>query len=184
MAPSSRMQLEHLSVEGKECRDAAVLALLHPGPRGTTLVLTLRNADLPDHPGQIAFPGGSRDEGESLRETALREAEEEIRVPRESVDVLGSLTPLYVPPSQFCVYPFVGAVDPLPPLAPYEQEVSAILHVPLAHLLEANSRITEEWVLRGEPIRVPFYRFESYKVWGATAMMLAELVEVVSALAS
>ena len=179
MAPSSRAMAEQLSVQGKQCRDAAVLALLYPGSGGPSLVLTLRHAELPNHAGQISFPGGTRDENESLSDTALREAHEEIGVDAEAVDVLGQLTPLYIPPSRFCVYPFVGAVTALPTLRPYEREVEAVLHVPLAHLLAANTRVTEEWVLRGEPVTVPFYRFEAHKVWGATAMILAELVELV-----
>lgn len=182
MAPSTRVVAEQFSVEGKDCREAAVLALLHPSPAGPSLVLTLRNADLPDHPGQISFPGGARDHEESLRETALREANEEVGVKADAVEILGELTPLFIPPSRYCVHPFVGRVDPLPTLVPHEHEVSAVLHVPLVHLLEANTRVTEEWVLRGQPVTVPFYRYESHKVWGATAMMLAELVEVVRAI--
>ncbi|HEX7070919.1 MAG TPA: CoA pyrophosphatase [Rhodothermales bacterium] len=178
MAPSTRARAEHLSVQGKSCRDAAVLAILYPGAAGPSLVLTLRHADLPAHAGQVSFPGGARDPGEELSATALRETEEEIGLDPDQVKILGPLTPLYVPPSGFCIYPFVGAVEELPALRPFEREVSAVLHVPLSHLLSANTRVTEEWVLRGEPVTVPFYRYETHKVWGATAMILAELLEV------
>lgn len=177
MAPSSRGAEEALSVAGKQCREAAVLIVLYPGEAGPSLILTLRRADLPDHAGQISFPGGSRDEGESLRETALREAEEEVGLSPPSVALMGTLTPLYIPPSGYCVYPFVGAVAPLPPLRPLEAEVEQILHVPLHHLLAENTRVTEEWALLGEPVTVPFYACETHKVWGATAMILAELLE-------
>jgi len=179
MAPSARAVADALSVRGKSCREAAVIALIYPDRDGPSLLLTLRRSDLADHPGQISFPGGSRDAGEDLVETALREAREELGVSPEDVDVLGPLTPLFIPPSGFCVYPFVATVDRLRDLSPNPDEVEAVLRVPLSHFLEENIRVTEEWVLRGEPVTVPFYAYETHKVWGATAMILSELLELV-----
>lgn len=179
MAPSTREVAEHLSVDGKACREAAVLLPVFPDRDGASLLLTLRRADLPDHPGQISFPGGSRDPNESLQDAALREAHEELGIEPGLVELLGALTPLYIPPSKFCVYPYVGALSGPPSLAIREEEVAEVLRVPLSHLLAENALVTEEWVLRGEPVVVPFYRYEAHKVWGATAMILAELLELI-----
>jgi 8-oxo-dGTP pyrophosphatase MutT (NUDIX family) len=178
MAPGSRAKPEQASVEGKDCREAGVLVLVYPGEdRGDgVLVLTVRRDHLPDHPGQISFPGGEREDNETLAETALREAREEIALPSEKVEVLGRLTPLYIPPSGFCVHPFVGVAPAAPDLHPADDEVAAILRVPLAHLLVPAVRQRETRSLGGEPVEVPFYAARGHKVWGATAMMLAELL--------
>lgn len=176
MAPRPRADTPSLTIEGKECREAGVLMLLFPHDGTPTLVLTVRRDHLPDHPGQIAFPGGQREDGESLRDTALREAHEEINLAPSLVDVLGSLTPLYIPPSNFCVHPFVGVTPSAPDLRPTDAEVGRILRVPLPHLLAPETRVQETWTLHGEPVEVPFFDVQGYKVWGATAMMLAELL--------
>lgn len=172
-------QDEHLaSVEGRDCREAGVLALLYPGEENgrPVLVLTERREDLDDHGGQISFPGGQREAGESLQETALREAREEVALDPQAVRVLGRLTPLYIPPSNFCVHPFVGVVEAAPALRPTDAEVGAILHVPLARLLRPGAVAREEWTIHGFRATVPFYDIDAPPVWGATAMMLAELL--------
>ncbi len=183
MAMRYRATPDLLSVEGKDCREAAVLALLVPladgekgGPSRPGVVLTQRHDDLPDHAGQIAFPGGRREPGETYVATALREAYEEVGLDAATVDVLGALTPLYIPPSNFCVHPFVGVVDGPPPLRPTDAEVRALLRVPLATLLAPATRRVEPWALGGRTVDVPFYDVDGHAVWGATAMMLAELL--------
>ncbi len=118
MAPQNPSRRADLSVEARDCRDAGVLLLLHPDEADPSVVLTVRRDHLPDHAGQISFPGGRRERGESLSDTALREAEEEINLPPASVDVLGALTPLFIPPSNFCVHPFVGHTPSPRPSAP------------------------------------------------------------------
>lgn len=176
MAPVYRQDPAMASVEGKACREAGVLALFFPLDGIPYLLLTARHADLRHHAGQVSFPGGQREPGEALHETALREAHEEVGLPPETVDVLGPLTPLYIPPSGFCVYPFVGTATALPALRPLDAEVDAVLHVPLAHLLDPPTRRIEPWLLRGREVEVPFFAFDDFRVWGATAMMLAELL--------
>jgi len=175
MAPRYTARQDALSVRDRDCREAGVLALLYPDAE-THLVLTVRRDDLPDHPGQISFPGGQREAGESLPETALREAEEEVGLPPGGVHLLGALTPLFVPPSNFCVHPFIGVLDHVPSLAPTDREVGDILHVPIQRLLAPETRVVETWTLHGKEIDVPFYRVGAHTVWGATAMMLAELL--------
>lgn len=178
MAPRYTARRNALSIQGRDCREAGVLALLYPDP-DPHLVLTVRRDDLPDHPGQISFPGGQREAGETLPETALREAEEEVGLPRSGVHVLGALTPLFVPPSNFCVHPFIGVLDHVPSLVPTDREVGDILHVPVRRLLDPETRVVETWTLHGTPIDVPFYRVGPHTVWGATAMMLAELLSCI-----
>ncbi len=187
MAPSHRLDRFLLSVDQKKCREAAVLALLYPGESGEAhLLLTARPDALRDHAGQIAFPGGRREDGETFEHTALRETHEEVGIAPDAITVLGALTPIYIPPTRFCAYPFVGAVAKLPPLMLQPSEVARVLHVPLAALLDPQTRATGNWTVPGEPSDslprsggVPLYRLADGDVWGATAMMLAELLAVV-----
>lgn len=167
------------NVEGKPCRDAAVLALLHPDEQGASLVLTVRPAHMSAHAGQIAFPGGRREPGETYVETALREAEEEVALKRESVSIAGLLTPLYIPPSNFCVHPVVGVTYERPALYPADGEVDAILHVPLHLFLDPGSRIDISRRVRDVEITAPCFAFPPYEIWGATAMILSELAVVI-----
>lgn len=179
MAPSHRLDTALLSVKGKKCREAAVLVLLYPCSEQAMLVLTTRLSSLRDHAGQVAFPGGRRETGETFTETALREAYEEIALDEGGVEVVGALTPLYIPPSRFCVYPIVALCAAPPALRPLEAEVEKVLHVPLSHLLDPRSRAQGRWLVRGEASNVPYYDVEGLPVWGATAMMLAELLALV-----
>lgn len=179
MAPRYSARKNAISVNGRDCREAGVLALVYANGDTPILVLTVRRDDLPDHPGQVSFPGGQREDGESLRDTALREAQEEVDLDPAPVRIQGALTPLYVPPSNFCVHPFVGTLDTAPTLQPTDREVGEILHVPLAHLLDPSRRVVEPWELHGATIEVPYYAVGGHTVWGATAMMLAELVAVI-----
>jgi 8-oxo-dGTP pyrophosphatase MutT (NUDIX family) len=178
MAPRHSAREDALSVDGRACREASVLALFLPGDDGPVLVLTVRHDELPDHGGQISFPGGQREGDESLSETALREANEEIGLSPTSVQVLGDLTPLYIPPSNFCVHPFVGAAAYDLPLHPTDREVDQILRAPLDRLLAPETRVVEPWTLHGQEVKVPYYEVDGHTVWGATAMMIAELLAV------
>lgn len=179
MAPRYEARREALSVTNKDCREAGVLVLLLPLEDEPGLVLTVRRDHLPDHAGQISFPGGQREGGETLEETALREAHEEIALEPRTVQLLGSLTPLYIPPSNYCVHPFVGIVTREPNLHPTDREVGEVLRAPLAHLLDPSTRVVETWTLHGTDVDVPYYSVEGHTVWGATAMMLAEVLAIV-----
>jgi 8-oxo-dGTP pyrophosphatase MutT (NUDIX family) len=176
MAPAYRADPSVLTVNGKDCREAGVLVLLFPDDATPHIVLTVRRDHLPDHAGQISFPGGQREQDESLRTTALREAHEEVNLDPSHVEVLGALTPLYIPPSNFCVHPFVGAASGPLALRPTDAEVGTILQVSLPHLLHPSTRTWETWTLHGNEVDVPFFDVNGYKVWGATAMMLAEFL--------
>ncbi|NNE69889.1 MAG: CoA pyrophosphatase [Rhodothermales bacterium] len=157
------------------CREASVLALLHPWDGRPAVVLIERPGHLNKHPGQIAFPGGRREEGESRLEAALRETREEIGVSEDAIEVLGSLTPLYIPPSNFCVYPYVGWIPELPPLALDPGEVASAFSQGIEAFVDGPRELIE--VGLGRP--VPAWKLNGHTVWGATAMMLAELGSVV-----
>ena len=178
MAPLNRRDDPTLlSVEGKRAREAATLVLLYPYAEGeSALVLTVRQPGLRDHSGQISFPGGRRENGETFEETALREGWEEVGVDPATPRVLGQLTPLFIPPSQFSVYPVVAAMDVRPPFVPHEAEVAALLEVPLLRLLDPATRRASVRTVRGGTFDVPFFSLDGHEVWGATAMMLAEFV--------
>lgn len=177
MAPSSRPVGRFESQPGGP-RLGGVLMLLYCAADEVNLVLTRRPDYNGVHSGQVSCPGGRHEPPESLETTALRETFEEIGIRPEDVVVLGRLTPLYIPPSDFEVHPFVGCFRAGRPFfAPDTREVAEIIEVPLAHLLDPATRVEETWELRGVEVMVPFFRIGDHKVWGATAMMLSELVE-------
>lgn len=159
-------------------RPGGVVLLLYPHRQHLHLVLTRRADTLSNHKGQISLPGGQRDPGETPEVTALRELHEELGIEPDQVDVLGRLTPLYIPPSNYCIYPVVGYVAERPCFRPNPAEVAHVLEVPLSALLDPDTVREEEWSLRDEAVRVPFFAIAGHKVWGATAMVLAEFVEL------
>jgi 8-oxo-dGTP pyrophosphatase MutT (NUDIX family) len=178
--PQSRPGSEHILDPDLNCRWAAVLALVYPCDGELCLVLTRRTESLASHRGQIALPGGSREDGEDDVRTALREAQEELGIDPASVEILGQLSRLYIPASNFCMRPVVGYAPRRPVFEPSPDEVAEVIEEPLAHLLDARIRLAETWQLRGQPVQVPFYRIGSHKVWGATAMVLCELIALLA----
>ena len=178
MTPVPRGARRPTSKPGRP-RLGGVLALFYCYQKQLYLVLTRRRDDLNDHAGQISFPGGKHENGETLVETAVREAYEEIGIQPDHLTILGQLTPLYIPPSDFEVHPTVAWYEngQRPNFTPSDSEVAEILETPLNHLLNPAARGEETWTLRGYEVRVPFFIIEGHKVWGATAMMLSELIE-------
>ncbi|HSN75408.1 MAG TPA: CoA pyrophosphatase [Anaerolineae bacterium] len=164
-------------------REGGVLVLLYPDGAGGEphLVLTRRTDTVGNHRGQISFPGGSVDPGDlSTAHTALREACEEIGVCETNLRLLGDLTPLYIPPSDFRIYPHVAYLPHRPEFRLQPAEVAELLEVAISHFLDENNIGQEEWFVGGQPRHVPFYVVHGHKVWGATAMVLAELAAVVA----
>ena len=162
------------------CLRAAVLVLIYPREGGAHLVLTRRTSSVLHHQAQISFPGGQMDELETPVDTALREGEEELAIKPAEVRVLGELTPLYIPPSNYCIYPVVAAAENRPDFRPSPHEVAEVIEVPLGHLLDSRNIKREKWPLRGLDVVVPYYYFLGHKIWGATAMVLAELLDLVA----
>ena len=159
---------------------AAVLMLLYPRENEPHLVLIERTShnERDRHRGQIGLPGGRRENTDrDFSDTAVREAEEEVGIVGADVALLGKLTPLYIPVSNFEVHPYVGTLDYTPPFTPQPSEVNAILEVPLRKFLDPQNHRTRD--LRFSPNliirRVPYFSVAGQTVWGATAMMLSEL---------
>ena len=160
-------------------RAAAGLVLLYPRDERPCVLLTVRSGALPRHGGQVSLPGGRVEPEETIRDAALREAEEEVGVERGRVRVLGMLSTLYVPVSDFALHPVVGMADARPAFRPHAAEVARIVDAPLALLL-GGPRRGAVW-RGGERLRVPYFEVRSERVWGATAMILAELLAVLGA---
>ncbi len=158
-------------------RDAAVLMAFRPQQDGTpTLVFTKRRDDLPSHPGQISFPGGSWERDDtSLIETALREAEEEIAVPRGAVNVIGGLEPMPTVVSDFAVYPIAGTVDPQVELRANPGEVDSIFEVDLATLVALREQ--RELQRAGMSFTTEAFDTEHGLIWGVTGYILGRLLD-------
>ncbi len=173
MAPTTRPMLR-ADDQANGPKLAAVLILLYPVESELKFALMRRTEYPGAHSGQISLPGGSAEPGETWVQTALRETCEEFGV-CDAVDVLGALTPLYVPPSDFEIHPVVGALPERPVWQPDPREVAEILEVPLSHLLDDQYKQFGDWTLgSGRAARVPYYHLCGQTVWGATAIILSE----------
>jgi 8-oxo-dGTP pyrophosphatase MutT (NUDIX family) len=160
-------------------RPAAALVLLYTRENRPHLVLTVRAGLLSRHGGQVSFPGGTIEPGEAIAGAALREAAEEIGIDPSDVRVVGALTPLHIPVSDFIVHPIVGVMDRTPVFCHAATEVARVLEVPFEDLLDP-ARVHETTRMRDEVVvDVPYFDIDGEQVWGATAMMLAELICVV-----
>lgn len=158
-------------------RQGGVLLILYPSKADTFLILTRRRDDLNDHAGQISFPGGRRHANETLLQAALREAHEEVGLRISPDSVLGELTTIYIPPTDYEVHAFVAWYPTEPELIAQYSEVAEILEVPLSHLLASSTRKEEQWEISGFDVKVPFYVVDDHKIWGATAIMMSEFLE-------
>ena len=162
--------------EGRKLRDAAVLIPLHTSEDGLNVMLTKRSSALKHHPGQIAFPGGKRDGTESLEDAALREAQEEVGLPKNSVRVLGSL-PSHETVTGFQVRPFVGFIEEeFEPIAE-AGEVSEVFEVPLDFLIDPKNFQVQSRRWRGQQRFYYTVPYGPYYIWGATARMLRSMAE-------
>ena len=155
--------------------DAAVLVPLYLDGGRLHAVFTRRRDDLRRHAGEISFPGGRQDPGEAdLRRTALREAEEEIGLPGEAVELIGALQPTPTIATNYAVYPFVGLIEPGRTWTPSAAEVDAVLELPLDRLRAGSER--RRLRRRGVPFRTDVYVVDEHLIWGATARILADLL--------
>jgi 8-oxo-dGTP pyrophosphatase MutT (NUDIX family) len=182
MASETRLRLTMPS-PNERTRESAVLILFYPYENKVFIPLILRPQYDGVHGGQMAFPGGRAEkEDESLIRTALREAQEEIGVRVSDVNILGKLTKLFIPPSNFYVQPVVGFMNHRPDFYPDPREVDKVIEIPLAEI--NNPKIIGRKVLkvRGVEIDTPFYDILETTVWGATAMMISELIMIVNTL--
>jgi 8-oxo-dGTP pyrophosphatase MutT (NUDIX family) len=155
--------------------EAAVLVALYEEGERLHAVFTKRPAHMRRHAGEISFPGGRRDEGEELGETALREAEEEIGLPRAQVQIVGALPPTGTIVTNYSVYPFVGLTGSGNVFRPNPVEVDQIVELALADLAAGFER--KRLIRRGVPIKTDTYTVGGHLIWGATARILGTLLE-------
>jgi 8-oxo-dGTP pyrophosphatase MutT (NUDIX family) len=163
-------------------RDAAALLLIYPLAGTPHVPLTVRAPDLRQHTGQVSLPGGRVDAGESIEAAALREAAEEIALDPSTVRTVGQLTPLHIPVSGFLLHPVVAVAGARPVFRRAEREVARIIEAPMSLLGDPAIVREERWQRERDgatmPVDVPFFAIEGEKVWGATAMVLAEFLAV------
>lgn len=182
LAPMLRLrELENLDIEEQKPKQAAVMAVFYPGKKEETrFVLILRKTYKGVHSNQVGFPGGRVEEhDENLMQTALRETEEEVGIPRSEVTVLRELTRLYIPPSNFWVQPYMGLMQRTPILVPQEEEVESVLEIDIEEFLSDSCLTTQTLSTSyAKNIKVPAFLLHGHVVWGATAMMLSEMKDI------
>ena len=182
LAPMFRNQeLEKIDLSMKNPKQAAVMAVFYPGMRDETkFVLILRKTYKGVHSNQVGFPGGRVEEyDQDLIQTALRETEEEVGIPRDEVQVLKELTKLYIPPSNFWVQPYLGLMERTPILVPQESEVEAVLEIDMDEFLSDSCMIRQTLSTSyAKNVDVPAFLLGGHVVWGATAMMLSEMKDI------
>ncbi len=181
MAPYRDLVEEKYKNINKEPKKAAVLILIYPKNNQAHLVLMKRSNYEGHHSAQISFPGGKKEErDESFIHTALREANEEVGVVKESVKIIGELSDLYIPPSNFKVYPFVGITEIAPQFIVDKKEVESIIELSIDDLMRNDILKSKTMNLAaGFTFNTPYFDIQNHVVWGATAMMLFELREII-----
>ncbi|MGJ5641197.1 NUDIX hydrolase [Formosa sp. S-31] len=185
MSPPFRKELQALHQAKMEfARQAGVMALFYPDLSGQThLVLILRKTYKGVHSAQIGFPGGKLEpDDDSLQAAAVRETNEEVGVPEHIIQVWRELTQVYIPPSNFFVTPFLGIVNETPRLSKQDEEVEAIIEVPFSEFINernvVSKVVTTSYSVKTE---VPAFSLQGHVVWGATAMMLSEVKDLLKA---
>jgi len=184
MPPFRQQLLEHTKHKIKSAKKAGVLALFYPNKNNeTTFVLILRKSYNGIHSAQIAFPGGKLEPNESLANAALRETQEEVGVPVNQVELIKPLSEVYIPPSNFYVHPFWGFTKTTPLFVKQDTEVETIIEVSLEDFLN-DKFLTNRWVNTSYSMEVetPVFLLNNHVVWGATAMILSEIKDLLKAL--
>ncbi len=182
MAPMERIaELKRIAQKKEASKKAGVLVLFYPDVNNKThLVLILRKTYKGVHSGQIGFPGGKFEiNDKTLKNTALRETEEEVGVKKETILVLKELTEIYIPPSNFFVQPFIGITSSIPQFVLQEDEVESLIEVPLVQFMDDSIKTSQNLSTSyAKNIEVPAFILNDHLVWGATAMMLNEVREL------
>ncbi|WP_460471747.1 NUDIX hydrolase [Emticicia fontis] len=177
MSPN-RMRLK--GEPNESTRRSGVLLLFYPKGEDIYLPLILRPQYDGVHGGQMAFPGGRAElKDKGIQDTALREAQEEIGIKASDVKIIGNLTELYINPSNLLCQPVLGYINYRPDFYPDEREVAAILEVPLSDFLNPDTVQTRLVEARGYKFETPGFIIQEQMVWGATAMMIAELLDII-----
>ncbi|TVZ15022.1 NUDIX hydrolase [Maribacter sp. MAR_2009_72] len=182
MAPQGRVaDLKQINLTQKNPRKAAVMALFYPSEeKKTNLLLILRKTYKGVHSNQVGFPGGKAERNDNgLLNTALRETHEEVGVEPKDVTVVKELSTIFIPPSNFMVQPYMGLYKEPKPFRKQDEEVETILEVPLLDFMDEKKIVTKKLTTSyASNIEVPAFKLNGYIVWGATAMMLSEIKEL------
>jgi mutator protein MutT len=172
-----------MDVEFPAGRHSAVLVALFPGERGAEVVLTRRSQTLANHKGEISFPGGRLDPGETPVQAALREAHEEVALDPERVTVVGELDHIATMVSHSLIVPVVGTLERRPELRASAGEVDRILTAPLVDLLDAEVYREERWGRPPLDRAIHFFELEDETVWGATGRIMVQLLSIATGVA-
>lgn len=183
MAPMHRVSgLEDTHIQHPKAKEAAVMALFYPNEaQQAHLLLMLRKSYDGVHSNQISLPGGKREKADQdLLTTALRETREEVGAIVEEIQTVATLTPIYIPPSNFWVQPFMGTYQKTQPFVPQQTEVELLVEVSVEDFLD-NGLVAQKNVSisKGGRAEVPAFEFGGYVVWGATAMILSEIKDLI-----
>lgn len=184
--PTRKAFAQYSEAQLKRAKRAGVLALFYPNQhKQTQLVLILRKTYKGVHSAQISFPGGKIEPNDkNLEETAVRETFEEIGVPINTISVEKKLSQVYIPPSNFCVQPYLGILSAPPKFNKQDSEVEQIIEVKLTDLIDDDNLVNKEVKTSySVDIEVPAFKLNGFAVWGATAMILSEVKDIIKQLA-
>lgn len=184
MAPELRKLFDAEKIKQMNPKKAAVLVLFYPNEANETLLLLTKRAQYNGtHSSQISFPGGKHEYADILmKNTALRETHEEIGINKEDVHLIKQLTDVYIPPSNFCVSPFLGYMN-YHPFFYKNDEVESVIEVKVSDLMDVNSLSTINLTTSyAKNMEVPCFKLNGEIVWGATAMMLSEIYDLIKLL--
>lgn len=180
MSPSSRNQGIMDLNNGEKSKNSGVLILLFPKNEITHIVFIKRANSGGPHSGQIGLPGGKYELiDKNLIDTALRETDEEVGVKQNDVSVLGQLTPLFIPVSNITVLPVVGSINYCPVFVKEVKEVEEVIEVPLHEFVHKENKFIKTFTIREFEIIAPCYSAQEHIIWGATAMIMSEFIEIV-----
>ena len=153
---------------------ASILLLLYPLGEEWFFFLTKRSQNVEHHKGQISFPGGVVEKNESKMNTAIRETNEEIGVDKDVIKIIGSLTPFYIPVSNFHISPYVGWTEEKPHTKVQDAEVNRVFSVSINDLVLEKNLKTKKDVFSNKSVKVPYFDLNGETIWGATSMILSE----------
>jgi len=160
-------------------KESAVLLLLYPKSGNWWTVFMKRHQYDGPHSGQISFPGGKKTiQDKTLLQTAIRETHEETGINLENSIIAGALTPLQIPVSGFIVHPFVAVADYIPEFNPDNNEVEYLIEVPLTELSKPSAIKSKQMLIRDIELNVPYFDIRNEVIWGATAMILSEFLQL------
>ncbi|MFS4482813.1 NUDIX hydrolase [Hyunsoonleella sp. 2307UL5-6] len=186
MVPPSRKSFEQYSDKQlQQAKKAGVLALFYPNAdKQMQVVFILRKSYKGVHSAQVSFPGGKVEpKDKNLKDTAVRETFEEVGVPIEDITVIKKLSQVYIPPSNFCVQPYIGVVAQQPIFKKQEREVEQIIEVKLLDIINDDNIILKNIKTSySVDIEVPAFKLNDFTIWGATAMILSEIKDIVKQL--